>query len=670
MAANSPNRTPVLIIAAVVLFGGLGGVAWLLLDDGRDPNDSGGVISHEPADLGPQGVEDLTTDLSTRTQPVIDLGGDTPLAEVESIARTTFGDTGTIDGRVIDEELPVIGAQISLYKGNPHVHAAWTSLREKVDGHTAVTDSNGSFSLTHVPVGHPYVVVAEHPEFARSEASGIRVTKGRATTGVLVRMSTGAIIGGSVYDKETDRPIAGARAELFHSIELALNPETRDRPWRVVFTDDEGRYVFPYVSEPSIRISVSADGFETQSRGVNFSLEGRARDRPNIDYKLGPGMELGGRVVNEEGEGVVNVAVTATALTKAFQGESVAFSDSGGYFLLEGLGDHSYNLRAEAEGYSTRTVPKVTPHQEGVEITLQRQGYVAGNVTDYDGNPIPSFSLHLMRSMAGRQPGFLNVVKDFQSADGSYLFDGLDPATYILEARAKGWANARSEEFMVQRSDADPAEVPIRMGRGGTVHGTITDSDGKAVANAAVTVRDNNFVDNAITKIFGQIAPRGAFEPTSRTDDDGRFKIKNVPAGTYQLSVNHERWAPRSVNDITLVDDSQGYNGPVDIMLPKGAVIGGYALDDASQPLTFTRVQISMPGTGYMETTTTDGTGLFRFENLGEGTYKVVLSPDKDTSGRQLNPIMMLVYSQKSAQEVHVRAGQVLEDMTLYLRRS
>lgn len=669
MAANSSSRTPILVIAAVVLLGGLGGLLWLLLDEGPGAADTGDVVRSESSDLA------LGTDLDPQDgrpdrAPVEELGAADRDAEVESIARQTFGETGTIVGRVVDDEIPVSEAEITLYKGNPHVHAAWTTLRDRVEGISTVTASDGSFSLSHVPVGEPYVVVASHGDFARSEAGGIRVRKGEATTGVIVRMTKGAVISGLVKDKETESPIAGARAELYHSLELALRPESRERPWRVVFTDETGRFAFPFVSEPSIRIAISADGFESQSRGVNFSLEGKARDRMDIHFSLGVGLDLSGRVEDEEGTGVVNAAVTATALTKSFQGESVAFTDSAGYFLLEGLGDHSYNLRAEADGFSTKSVPKVTPHQQGVVLTLERQGAVSGTVTDYDGNPIPSFSLHLMRSMAGRAPGFLNVVQRFDSSDGSFVFEGLDPASYLLEARAKGWANARSAEFTIRRNDPAPPEVTILMGRGGTVHGVITDGDGKAVNGALVSVRDNNYVDNAISRIFGQIAPRGASEPQDTTDKQGRFEIGHVPAGVYQVAVNHPAWAPRVVNDVNVVDDSQGYNGPVDVILPKGAVIAGLALDEASQPMAFVSVQISMPGSGYMDKTTTDSDGAFRFDNLEEGTYKVVLSPERDPSGRQLNPIMMLVYSQKSAQEVHVRAGQVIDDMTLYFQRS
>jgi rod shape determining protein RodA len=102
------------------------------------------------------------------------------------------------------------------------------------------------------------------------------------------------------------------------------------------------------------------------------------------------------------------------------------------------------------------------------------------------------------------------------------------------------------------------------------------------------------------------------------------------------------------------------------IAIGSGGILGtGYRETDP--PLTFARVQLT-GDEGFMETTTTDSLGLFRFESLSEGKYKVTPMPDRDGQGRQLNPIIVLVYSQKSVQEVYLGAGQVLDDMTLYLR--
>jgi hypothetical protein len=271
-----------------------------------------------------------------------------------------------------------------------------------------------------------------------------------------------------------------------------------------------------------------------------------------------------------------------------------------------------------------------------------------------------------MRAQAGREPVYQNDKRDFSAADGHFVFDDLDPGLYVLEARAASYAPSRCEPFEVRRGEPT-AGLVISMGQGGTLRGVVRGRGGPPVEGAKVVLNQNGHVENAIARIFGSLTPSGGPRPTAVTDRQGGFELQNVPVGAYQLAVSHPEWAPWLQNDVNVRDDTAGGNEPLQVTLPPGAVLGGKALDETNRPLTFARVQLT-DGAGYMETTTTDNIGTFRFENLKEGKYKVTLTPDRDANGRQLNPIIVLVYSQKSTQEVYLDAGQVLDDMTLYLR--
>ena len=160
------------------------------------------------------------------------------------------------------------------------------------------------------------MVVGEHEEFARSETLGIRVRKDQVSKGVTLRMTAGAIISGTVTDRDTGNAIPNARAELYDSLHMARIKAEDRRPWKVVFSDAAGRFAFPHVSQQSIRVQVSADAYETKSRGIQAALEGKIRDK-HLPFELGPGFRLNGQVVSAtSGQGIPDARVIASARGK------------------------------------------------------------------------------------------------------------------------------------------------------------------------------------------------------------------------------------------------------------------------------------------------------------------------------------------------------------------
>jgi hypothetical protein len=121
------------------------------------------------------------------------------------------------------------------------------------------------------------------------------------------------------------------------------------------------------------------------------------------------------------------------------------------------------------------------------------------------------------------------------------------------------------------------------------------------------------------------------------------------------------------INDIVVVDDSQGANPPVDLTLPPGAVIAGHAMDGQG-PLAFCKVQINRPEGGFMNAGTTDKDGYFSFGNLSSGDYTVTVTPEM-VEGKPVHPFIRLVYAKKSMKEVYVNEGQVLDGLMIRLTK-
>jgi hypothetical protein len=575
------------------------------------------------------------------------------------------GPEGGIFGRVVSNVgQPIPGVVISLYLGNVLISGTFPGSREAMDV-SAISDAYGNFVLNDVPVEKSYVVVGEHDDFAKSEVSNIAVRKDELTGEIELRMTEGAQICGVVRSKANGMPLAGARVELYFTLSMVWTKPEDQKPWKVVFTNGAGLFCFTHVSESSIKVRVSADGYETLTIPKSYALEAKPRDE-NLEFNLSQGRPLPGRVLTNRGFAVPDARVEAIGQAGEFISNSVAYSDQAGYFLLEGMGPGRYQVRATCTGYSDATMNRATVSAGQIQLTMTPRGGVEGWVVNSANQPVTDFSLHLLRNHPTAGPNFLNKNRSFVDPEGYFLFDDLDPGEYMLEVRAAGYADGRSNAFTIVADEPVPAQVRITVTRGGTLAGIITDPVGEPVPSALVSLNLNNHVESQISRIFRQLAPTDERKREQRSDADGSYRFENIPADTYQLRVEHDQHAPRIINDIFVNDDDLGGNSPLDVQLPKGAIIAGRATSSDSSPLTFCKVQISQRDTGYMDAGTTDIDGRFSFANLREGNYQLTVNP-KRVNGEPVHPFVQLVYAQKSMVEIYVSQGQARQDVSIQL---
>jgi hypothetical protein len=605
---------------------------------------------------------------ATRRVEPTPLADTTPRAKpTQQLMSRTVGPSGCIEGVAVDAAgTPVANVHVSVYQGNALLSGAFPGARQMLEIQ-GTSKADGSFRLCDIPVGDAYVVVGEHDEFARSETTNLRVDQDKTVSGVTLRMEAGAVVRGTVT-VAGGGPIAGARVELHDMLQAAAlsGRNLEAEPWKVTFTDAAGRYAFIHVSATTMRVRASADNYETQtqtsSQGLDFTLKDQL-----MDFALAPGSALPGRAVDEYGNGIAGVRIEVNSLGKEPQSTASAESDGSGWFNLQGLAMVPYSLRATCKGYSDKTMPKVHVTAGQIQVVMEARGLVEGYVANAAGEPVTRFELYLMRSRPNTEPHYLNNSRSFEDPRGYFRFDDLDPGDYLLESRAEGYADSHSVVFAVVRGDTPSMQLRILMLKGGTLRGTVLDAEGRVVPGATVSLNPNNHVDSSISRIFKQIAPTDEREVMVRSSPDGQYVIEHVPPGTYQLSAEHKDFAPRVRNDIVVIDDSQGTNRPVDLALPPGAVIAGQAVDELG-PLAFCKVQINRPEGGYMNAGTTDKNGYFTFGNLASGDYTLTVTPER-VAGEPVHPFIRLVYAKKSAKDVFVNEGQVLDGLMIRLTK-
>lgn len=121
------------------------------------------------------------------------------------------------------------------------------------------------------------------------------------------------------------------------------------------------------------------------------------------------------------------------------------------------------------------------------------------------------------------------------------------------------------------------------------------------------------------------------------TDADGRYELRNLPAGEYRVTVSRSGFVTlgygqrRPSEASAVITLAEGQRVAANLALPRGGAITGRVLDDAGEPVADVRVQAMrarlVEGRRRVEqvgvTDTTDDRGAFRLYGLEPGDYFV-----------------------------------------------
>jgi Carboxypeptidase regulatory-like domain len=159
---------------------------------------------------------------------------------------------------------------------------------------------------------------------------------------------------------------------------------------------------------------------------------------------------------------------------------------------------------------------------------------------------------------------------------------------------------------------------------------------GTAVLSGRVVATDTGKpLRRALVRASSQETPQGR---SVSTNADGRWQLKNLPAGSYRVMVSkggyvdisYGQLRPFETGKVLELSDGQTIE-KLDVSLPRAGVITGRVLDEFGEPLTGARVQpsryryvggqrrLTPLGSGDM----TDDIGQFRLHGLSPGEYFV-----------------------------------------------
>jgi uncharacterized GH25 family protein len=517
-----------------------------------------------------------------------------------------------VEGRVVDEKRrPVAGARI--YVRPLSLNLADVSRLDA--GWTNHSDEEGRFALAGVPSGAQHTVHGFRSDRGVATAGPIKVEAGQDLLDVELSLPGPALLTLRLVD-EQDSPLADF--ELF----LRENSE------------DPGDYSRPLDSD---WIEGSADGHFTvrvQRRNGTFDLllvperytdielsgvelePGRTTDLGTLVALEGPSVD--GVVVDDGGDPIENATVRASWAGHGLRHIRRALTDGDGRYEISGLGQFLVKLEADAAGFLSMKLDAVSPGVQAADFTLLRLGGLAGGLELDDGEVPPAFMIvvHIeAASLAETPERYVGLPRQetFSAEDGSYRIDDLPPGRYTVEGRASDRAPDR--QVGVQVAGGEVAGVAtLVLGMGLSVQGRVVALvDGEPLAGAEVEARLEQ------RQLFETAPDHQRF---ATTDEEGRFRITGLEAGSLMLRARHPEFAPAEQR----VELQQGAaDADVILGLSSGGTLRGGVRGADGEPAAGRRIAVKRETD--VDIGITDEQGRYELQRLMPGSYSATLLP-------------------------------------------
>jgi len=526
--------------------------------------------------------------------------------EVAEGAETTGQDfflerNGVVRGVVMDANgKPLQGISVSARKQHSEQNPVMVNAAPAV-----VSNADGSFEVVEVSPGTGLFLEGTHSLYLTTPSDSFDLTAGGQVDDMVLVMKIGGSISGVVID-EVGTPIEGAVVAVRDNWFGEVNPESLPNK---SYSDAAGNWSIRSLPDGDHTLICSVPGYLLIERSGVSVMEGH--DRPNIELQMVRGAVLEGMVTELDGtpiEGARLIAIdTSDGLRKVNRS-----SDLTGHFHFDELGRYPVDLIVEKKGFADIRLFEVAVDVAPITVQMEALGGVRGTVIDESGVPLRAYSVS-PRIIEGDREVTRVPARTFQSDDGSFSYDGLQPGLYNVIIGAPGFAQEIIENVTVRSNQW--AELPtVILGQGGRVLGRVIDAQtNQPVAGAKVTVvgGNRNFLNSSLRG-----SGKGRRDQIL-TGADGFFEFIELSVPSVQLKIEHRAYITISVNDVT--------SGTADLVIAIGAggIIEGRILDLEGNSLAGTQVLLSGGAKGTDARVQSDRKGFFSFPGLPRGQYTV-----------------------------------------------
>jgi hypothetical protein len=326
---------------------------------------------------------------------------------------------------------------------------------------------------------------------------------------------------------------------------------------------------------------------------------------PAAAFADGSAPSIQGVVLSAAGTFAAGADVTVTDLSGGVA--AVTATDAAGNFMVASLPDGQYTVRVQASGFQTPE-PQTVNVKAGSAAWLTfmltpETAVIRGIVADSLGTPLDGAAITVT---GGAGSGGTKVT----SADGQFMFGGLQPGTYEVSAAAPGFVPHTETLTLLAGEDRfipfylQPSAMP------GSIAGTVTDSRGEPLAGASVKVMPD--------------MPDASPVAEYTTAEDGIFQFHDLAAGNYTVSVSVYGYQPVFRTIVVSIDQPSIVNiALLPAAAPLNGEIQGTVEDAQNRAIAGAEVLLISQNNQTVGPVVTGGDGSFRFSDVNAGTYAV-----------------------------------------------
>jgi protocatechuate 3,4-dioxygenase beta subunit len=475
--------------------------------------------------------------------------------------------TGSVSGTATVDGKPASGVTIVLSNRMSRVRPSKS---------TAVTDDEGRFRLSGVPVGNYNVeaqsaVLIPAPAEPGSYQQEVAVVQGSAIEGIEIQLVRGAVITGKVTGADGN-PVVG-RALLLRSANK--KPFHVSRSIVSGRTDDRGVYRFYGVTPGSYLIGISPSGGPSFYGGSendavfypNATSAAEAKpvqvaegeEKTGIDIALGEvhGVEVSGQVIDDQtGMAMAGVAVVYGTMTTTPQGtqqmrsiQYSSLSDRTGRFYFPGVSPGHYSafvrgMEGGPAGYSDPvdfdvSDSKVTNLVVRVRAGATVRGMVVLNDPNDQAAAAALGTLQVYLNPIGNSTPMGGVAGQV-NGDGSFQIKGAAPGKARISIfsreglpnysvlRVQEGTRAVNDSTINIAADGNVEPVAIVVAYGsGSISGTVRLTNGGSLAGLKLRL---------VAKWLGAQTENGMPRTAAQVDARGNFFLERLVPGSYEIA--------------------------------------------------------------------------------------------------------------------------------------
>ncbi|MBX3459007.1 MAG: carboxypeptidase regulatory-like domain-containing protein [Planctomycetes bacterium] len=364
----------------------------------------------------------------------------------------------------------------------------------------------------------------------------------------------------------------------------------------------------------------------------------RATRDHKINLQLAVPAGISGRVIDAATRKGIHGANVSLWSTDGDQGGARHLTtDEQGYFSINDLPAGVYSLWVNAQGYSGMRpgegVGRIDVARGGErnvgDIALTRAAAIIGRVLMQDGKPAVEAAVNLQIRGGGWMGNRAHSASTAE--DGRFKLEEVEAGVYDLTARLEGVGVVTLEQLNVEAGkERDVGDLKLEKGL--TLAGIVTDKSGRGVAGAVVSIRAGDS-DNPFGGRW-----RDSVASTT-TNAQGRFEIVAMQEGEFRAVVNADGYAR--------LDHSFKFPGSeLRLVLSRGGSVEGRVVNQNNEPVhqasvslishndpqyTWFKASPEQNMWGGSEWRATTEQGSWQIENVPPGTYLVVARADSVT---------------------------------------